>query len=112
MRYREGDPYVDILKVRNVKISDMNLREMSITGMHVKTTRCDETCKRYDMDKFCPERRWMHETTKLFRRRLLQQKKKYPVCLVRRKIAKETGCLKHVKKGTGVRRPFVEVPTY
>ncbi len=112
MRHREGDPYVDILKVRNVKISDMNLSEMSISGMKVKTTRCDETCRRYDMDKFCPSRRWVHETTKLYRRRMLTGEKKYPICLTRRQIAKDTGCLKHSKKGTGVKRPFVNVPTY
>lgn len=96
----------NILKIRNVKITDMNIREMSISGMHVKTTRCDETCRRYDMSKFCPERRWAHETTKLYRRRMLMLKKKYPVCLVRKKLAQETGCL---RSETRVKRVSVSV---
>ena len=72
MLQRIEDEHIDfdVLKVRNVKITDMNIREMSITGLKVKTTRCDDTCNRYDMDKFCAERRWIHETTKLYRRRM------------------------------------------
>lgn len=114
-RHREEDPHMNfnILKVRNVKITDMNLAGMAVTNLRVKTTKCDETCARYDMDKFCPERRWIHETTKLYRRRMLMGKKKHPVCLLRRKIAEDTGCLKEQNKGPRIKRiSTVEVPTY
>ncbi len=60
----------------------------------VRTTRCDDTCKKFHPDRYCPSRRWVRENRKLYRRRMLTGKKVYPSCRLRKQIAEETGCLR------------------
>ncbi len=106
MLYYRGDGHLnyDVKNIKNVKITDMDLGGRAISQLKVKTTRCDDSCDRFKGGVFCPERRWIHETRKLYRRRMLVGKKKYPVCLLRRDIANETGCLKKENRPTGIKR--------
>ncbi len=113
--YYRGDGYsnFDVKNIKNVRITDMDLGGRALTELKVKTTKCDDTCSRFKGGEFCSERRLVHETRKFYRRRMLRGVKKYPVCLLRRDIAKETGCLRKEKKyrSTGTRRHrTVDVP--
>ncbi len=113
--YYRGDGHSDLnaQNIKNIKITDMDLGGRAISQLRVKTTRCDKSCDRFNSGAFCTERRWIHETRKLYRRRMLIGKKKYPVCLLRRDIAERTGCLRKKKRFEGTRQPRTrDIPTF